>query len=62
MARPVRTTALIPDRGGQCLAEWWALRLIVGVYSPLSIAAIPPVSQVGFELGHGPLGQVVALA
>ena len=22
------------------LAEWWALRLIVGVYSPLSIAAM----------------------
>jgi hypothetical protein len=28
------------QRVGQCLAGWWALRLIVGVYSPLSIAAI----------------------
>lgn len=27
---------------GQCPAEWWALRLILGVNSPLSIAAVPP--------------------
>jgi hypothetical protein len=37
---------------GQCLAGWRALRLIVGVYSPLSIAAIPPVIAGWFELGH----------
>jgi hypothetical protein len=34
-------------RRRQCPAEWWALRLILGVYSPLSIAAMPSVSLVG---------------
>jgi hypothetical protein len=42
------------DSAGQCPAEGWGLRLILGVYSPLSIAAMPPASLV--------LGQVVALA
>jgi hypothetical protein len=36
--------------------------LIVGVYSPLSIAAMPPVSLVGLSWAMGSLGQVVALA
>jgi hypothetical protein len=27
-------------RRRQCPAEWWALRLILGVYSPLSIAVM----------------------
>jgi hypothetical protein len=38
------------------------LRLILGVYSPLSIAAMPASIAVWFEMGHGPLGQVAALA
>jgi len=30
----------------ECPAEWWALRLILGcLYAPLSIAAMPPVSE-----------------
>src|SRR6266511_4219103 len=36
------------------LAEWWALRLLLGVYSPLSIAAIPPESQVGLSWAMDP--------
>jgi hypothetical protein len=43
---------------GQCPAEWWALRFILGVYSPLSIAAMPPVSLVGSSWANRPLGQV----
>jgi hypothetical protein len=31
----------------QCPAAWWTLRLILGVYSPLSIAARLSVSRVG---------------
>jgi hypothetical protein len=38
----------------QCPAEWWALRLVVGVYSPLSIAAMPPVSLVGLRWAMDP--------
>jgi hypothetical protein len=30
---------------------WWALRLIVGVYSPMLITAIPPVAHVGGIFG-----------
>jgi hypothetical protein len=40
--------------GGQCPAEWWALRVILGVYSPLSIAAMPPVSLVGLRWAMDP--------
>jgi hypothetical protein len=41
-------------RRRQCPAEWWALRLILGVYSPLSIAAMPPVSLVGLSWAMDP--------
>jgi hypothetical protein len=34
--------------------EWWALRLILGVYSPLSLTAMPPVSLVGLSWAMDP--------
>jgi hypothetical protein len=36
--------------------------LILGVYSPLSIAAMPPESLVGLSWAMDPFGQVAALA
>ncbi|MEU8247893.1 hypothetical protein [Nonomuraea sp. NPDC048916] len=47
---------------GQSPEEWWVFRLSLGVYLPLSIAVMPPVSAGWFELGRGLLGQVAALA
>jgi hypothetical protein len=38
----------------QCPAEWWALRVILGVYSPLSITAMPPGSLAGFSWAMEP--------
>jgi hypothetical protein len=38
----------------QCPAEWWALRLILGVYLPLSFAAMPPVLLVGSSWAMDP--------
>ncbi len=39
---------------GRCPAEWWSLGLILGVYSPLSIAAMPPVLLVGLRWAMDP--------
>jgi hypothetical protein len=50
---PAKPQAFADDLG-RCPAEWWALRLIVGVYSPLSIAAMPPVSLVGLSWAMDP--------
>jgi hypothetical protein len=38
----------------ECPAEWWALMLVLGVYSPLSIAAMPPVSLVDLSWAMDP--------
>src|SRR4051812_16246891 len=38
---------------GKCLAGWWALRLIVGVYAPLSISANPPGARRGLRWATG---------
>jgi hypothetical protein len=40
------STSRKPPDLGQSPAEWWALRLILGAYAPLSRAATSPLSPV----------------
>lgn len=54
---PLGETPKPTRRQGNAPQEWWALRSILDVYSPLSIGGAASIAG-WFELGHGPLGQV----